>query len=330
MVFLIDGMNAYYRSYHKMSHLKDDSDLHTGGIFGFLKLVFQIQKKYPNSKINVLWDSPNNFRYSLYPEYKKTRRDRRDPDEYKRIKAGINPLKDLLSKMEVDQYEADGFEADDLAGFLTQNLKYDELTMVTTDHDWFQLLDERVFQLKPVKDSREIGLLVNPEYFKNEFGYPCKNITIFKSIKGDQSDNIKGVLRFPTKFANVICSNIDNIDGLFDRENLISLGVTEKWVDAIFENKMKILLNYKLVKMPVIPRESVKYLKGQLDRESLNVLYKKYDFKVFFIDDHKKGIDKLRSGSFGKRGSNIGKNGTAKTSTFFKQVQRYRKGQGVT
>ena len=83
----------------------------------------------------------------------------------------------------------DGLEADDVMAYVSNtSLKDSKITLMSTDKDFFQLVDERVQVYSPTKKvTYDVDLVYK------EFGLYPQNMLTGRTIDGDRSDNITGV-----------------------------------------------------------------------------------------------------------------------------------------
>ena len=158
---------------------------------------------YPNSNLIdtvICKDSrlTKSFRYSLYPEYKLTRKLQRS----KRGQYKIGPVFDELYTNvfpsifdeHTIQLVVDGAEGDDVIASLARSQRigeeYEKIILISSDRDFLQLQIDR-----PVTQYDGNGELVVP---KIKRGSEVINITpqqalMIKIISGDSSDNIKPI-----------------------------------------------------------------------------------------------------------------------------------------
>ena len=158
---------------------------------------------YPNSNLIdtvICKDSrlTKSFRYSLYPEYKLTRKLQRS----KRGQYRIGPVFDELYTnvfpsifdKHTMQLVVDGAEGDDVIASLARSQRigeeYEKIILISSDRDFLQLQIDR-----PVTQYDGNGELVVP---KIKRGSEVINITpqqalMIKIISGDSSDNIKSI-----------------------------------------------------------------------------------------------------------------------------------------
>lgn len=157
----------------------------------------------------------NKRRRDLYPEYKATRKPAQD-FFYENIKM----FRDLLeyAPNKTARCIVDGYEADDVINFLAK--QFSQVTIMTTDRDLTQITSACFPMIQTDLTDREY-------------------IRTYKTLVGDQSDNIKGVQGFgKTTWKNVphlwpylkmFCEN----PNIFPRE--LEEGLTERALTALKE-----------------------------------------------------------------------------------------------
>ena len=90
--------------------------------------------------------------------------------------------------MPVKQIYVEDCEADDVIGYLCNyKLKNDIKLIISSDHDYYQLINERTRIWSPT-----LKALVDIEKVIDRFGIHPENFCLAKCVVGDPSDNIKG------------------------------------------------------------------------------------------------------------------------------------------
>lgn len=193
MNIIIDGNYSLHKNFHVFRNFSK-GDLFTGTLFGMLRDISIFKEKYEieNSDIHVTWDS-RSFRKDLNEAYKANRVIEEGHNAY----TNFDLVKETLSALGIHQYSAKGYESDDLIYTLSKNLTGSKV-IFSRDRDLLQCLSSDTVLLWSFKDS-EYGI---PQ-FEQQYGFPFSrdNFVTWKSIVGDSSDNIKGILRFPKKDA---------------------------------------------------------------------------------------------------------------------------------
>ena len=134
-----------------------------------------IYEKKLNPNIKVFLSGATNFRYNVYPDYKKSRKTQRKPHWIKECKQYL-----------VDQFSGfqfEGFEADDLIAMTTEALrKTHNICIASCDKDFTQLGGENVWQYDwTTSKSWNVTEQEAMAYFYKQL------------LIGDKSDDIPGI-----------------------------------------------------------------------------------------------------------------------------------------
>ena len=133
----------------------------------------------------------------MYKEYKKKSKPQKlnryyendIPSTYENRNFQLRTLISLLSHTPVCQTYISGAEADDAIGYLCKYLlKEKNKIIVSSDHDFYQLIDDNTIIWSPTLKS-----FVNKKKVLERFGVHPNNFSLAKSVTGDVSDNIPGV-----------------------------------------------------------------------------------------------------------------------------------------
>ena len=104
-------------------------------------------------------------------------------------------MKECLDELPVYQPAVQYLEADDQIAYSCRNFfKNDAKIIVSTDRDFFQLVDERTAIFRPVKTKdHPKGELVDVDWMMKKEGVFPPNYALLKAVVGDKSDNISGI-----------------------------------------------------------------------------------------------------------------------------------------
>lgn len=246
---LVDGNNIFWR--YVLAVFKDkissaeEINQYSAVIFNCIKRIkeFHNEYGYDDTKVYILFDNPNSkitARKEIDEEYKHPRDAKYVPEAfYKALDFVQEILKDYDDCFLVAK--ADGAEADDLVKPILKMLSGDTL-LVSADLDWARSIDQNVHWFNWVK-------IYNLNLFLEKYGFsPVGNgLTMYKTFRGDNSDNIKNVVpRLPEVVLLHIVENYSNIDML-----MTALWTDEKipkaWKVKIHEAEIFLRTNYKLV-----------------------------------------------------------------------------------
>jgi len=207
-VLIVDGLNTFIRVFAAVPILNDDG-LHIGGISGFLRSIgYAIEVTQP-TRVVIVFDGKGGSvrRKKLFPEYK----ERRTPDvrlnrkeifsdkthEEQMLRQELFRVADYLGKLPVVMLALENVEADDVIAYITTNvLTESKVTIMSSDKDFLQLVNDRVEVWSPTKKK-----IYTKELVKSEYGVPPQNFCLFRAIsgRGDKSDNISGIKGFGDK-----------------------------------------------------------------------------------------------------------------------------------
>ncbi len=198
-VLLIDGLNTFIRVFSAIPTTNDDG-VHIGGIVGFLRSIgYTINMVRPTRTI-IVFDGKggSNRRRKIFPEYKMGRKmshrlNRANDfltreDEQKMMIHQLNRVVEYLECLPLTIINMDNIEADDVIGYCSKHVFKDKVTIMSTDKDFLQLVDERIQVYSPTKKK-----MYDEERIKEEFGINSKNFLLYRVLDGDKSDGIPGV-----------------------------------------------------------------------------------------------------------------------------------------
>ena len=200
MVF--DGLNAFIRAFGATPAYNEDGD-HIGGITGFLYSIGKTVRDFRPSRCIIVFDGRGGSakRKRIYGDYKanranKTRLRRHDhhdstiEEEQESMRHQFSRLISYLDCLPVTFMAMDGIEADDAIAYIAQMYETEckKMTIVSTDRDFYQLVDERIQVWSPIKKK-----MYDTQAVLDEFGVHPANMVVYRSFTGDASDNIPGI-----------------------------------------------------------------------------------------------------------------------------------------
>ena len=202
-VLIIDGLNTFIRSWTTNPTMNEDGD-HTGGVIGSLKSIGFGIRQFNPTRVILTFDGKggSNGRKKIYEGYKSERGKNRfrvnrqypemmtQEDEQVSMKRQFVWLVDILDSLPVTTMVYDGIEADDVIGHITTQLlsEDEECVIISTDKDFLQLVNDKVTVYSPTKKKKYDRKAVFEEY-----GLYPQNLLLFRTLDGDNSDNIPGV-----------------------------------------------------------------------------------------------------------------------------------------
>lgn len=213
-ILIVDG-NSIAHANHNATVLSVNG-MQVQAIFGVLKSLRALLQATPGEKqLLVLWDGKAQFRLDMYAEYKGNR-EAMTPEQVTSkaaFKAQTPFIEKALSLLGVRQMRSPLLEADDLAGHLVPKLSAagTQVTMVTGDKDWIQLVDENVTWFDPIRNRK-----VTPANFLEFTGHFNANSFVQgKALEGDDSDNIDGIVGMGPKTAALFLAQWKDVENFF-------------------------------------------------------------------------------------------------------------------
>lgn len=234
-LLILDSNSLINRAYYALPNFSNRKGQFTGAIFGYCNMLLKLIENYKPTYIIATFDrKAPTFRKEIYDGYKATRKPM--PPE---LAMQIQPMKEILSLMNIPILEKDGYEADDIIGTIAK--KFPQQTyIVTGDKDSLQLVDDSTTVLLTRKGVTEIEEFDVAHLL--ETGLRPSQVIDLKSLMGDTSDNIPGVPGVGEKTARDLLSKYDTLDGVYEHIEEIKGKLKEK----LENNKELAYLSYKL------------------------------------------------------------------------------------
>ncbi len=213
-LLLIDASNLLFRSYYATAYtgnlMQTKDGLYTNGIFGFAHAMTTLLNDGYTHVLVALDPKGKTHRHESYAEYKGTRQE--TPQE---LIMQFPLMQEYLDALGVYYYQKERYEADDIIGFAVEHFKesFDAITIYSNDHDLMQLLDHHVNQMVSRKGLKEVEMFT-PDYLKEKMGVTPTQITDYKSLVGDSSDNIPGVPGVGPKTAVKLLEQYQSLEDL--------------------------------------------------------------------------------------------------------------------
>ncbi len=236
-IFLVDGNSILYRSYYAIRNLSNSKGFATNAIYGFIQTLRRLIEKENPKYMGIVFDSKGpTFRHKIYPEYKAHRKPM--PED---LAPQLPVLKRLLKALNIKVLEKQGYEGDDLLGFLTKKTAKENIqsVIVSNDKDLYQLVNDSVVVYNVAKES-----YLDKEKIKEIFGVSPSQVKDLLALWGDSSDNIPGVKGVGAKTAKKLLQAYGSIDSILEHpEKIKNPRIKEK----IKKSKDDIEISRKLV-----------------------------------------------------------------------------------
>lgn len=280
-VLLIDLMNMFVRNFSAV-RLTNDNGEHVGGVYGTLNSLQSQIKKHNPDIVSVVWEGKGSSerRRRTLKEYKEGRKFRglnrhfeySQEDESESFARQLQLLKECLDLLPVYQPAVQYLEADDQIAYSCRTFFKDEAkVIVSTDRDFFQLVDNNTSVYRPVKTKENPkGEMIDMSYMVDKEDVFPPNYALLKAIVGDKSDNINGISGVGEKSVKrdfpLLSTNEDmDVDSILDYARNQKNKKYQKYID----NEDLLRRNYKIVQL----------LDVDVNIQSIQALEKSYENK---------------------------------------------------
>ncbi len=279
-IVLLDAHSIIHRAYHALPGFTDSKGRPTGALFGLLSMLISIIKELNPDHIFAAYDLPQKTkRHEIFEDYKAGRK-KADKDLQEQIKSS----RKLLADLNIEIFDAPGYEADDVLGSLAEKLKKDyDIIIASGDLDMLQLVDDkrvRVFTLKRgIKDT----ILYDEKAVKARFAFGPEYVVDYKALRGDPSDNIPGVRGIGEKTATELILNFGHLEDIYktlkkNKEEFEKRGIKPRVVKLLEEGEEEAFFSKALAQIdlnaPVEIKIKKEKWKDQLDvSKALQTIY---------------------------------------------------------
>ena len=271
-ILLIDTSALLHRAKHSVGMKLSHQDIETGIMFGFFIQIQKLGAKFKTNRFIFALDRCHGGhvakRQRLFPGYKKKRQENKTTEEkefdnfcYKQFDTIIEHLKKIGFGNIVS---FPGYEADDIiASFVINNDVKKEAIIISSDGDFYQLLDycRGMFFVKK-------GILYTKQNLFEEFGVTPPQWRTVKELSGCSSDSVPGIPGVgETKAAKYITGQLTK--GV----------IYEKIISPDFKETRR--LARTLTELPYPGTPVVKEKKSKFDFDYFLDMCQKYGFNSF-------------------------------------------------
>jgi DNA polymerase-1 len=194
-------------------------------VLGFTNMLLKLLDETDADHIGVIFDAGRtSFRNEIYTEYKANR-----PEAPPELIPQFGMVREATRACNVACVEMEGYEADDIIATYACRAKEAgaDVTIVSSDKDLMQLVNDRVRMLDPIKNKP----ISYPEVME-KFGVAPDKVIDIQALAGDSTDNVPGVPGIGVKTAAELINTYGSLEALLEhaseikqpkrRENLIA------------------------------------------------------------------------------------------------------------
>ena len=242
---LIDCNALLYRGHFAMirSPLRAKDGTNTSGLYYLIRELIDMKDSRLPSVTVAVFDHPSPvFRKELFPAYKANR-----PSMPEELRTQSAYARELIPALGFPLLEKEGFEADDIIAWLSQEAvsRGDKVEILSPDKDLLQLAVDGVTIIRPGRrDGQET--LIGKNDVKGVMGVRADQVADFLALTGDSSDNIPGAKGIGPKTALNLIEKYQSIDGIYGSIK----DVLPESVRTKLENSMEMVyLSRKLISL---------------------------------------------------------------------------------
>jgi DNA polymerase I len=207
-LLLIDASNSIYRAFHALPPLANAAGVPTQATLGFVTMLRKVLRERKPDYAIVVWDHAGGKqrRRTVYADYKATRDSM--PED---LGVQLPHIRRVVGAYPLCSVEFAGEEADDVIATLVRAARAQglDVSIVSTDRDLMQLVDEHVSLLDTMKDR-----VYDAAAVEERFGVTPAQMLDFRALTGDSSDNIPGVRGIGDKGAASLLREHGTLDAL--------------------------------------------------------------------------------------------------------------------
>lgn len=282
-IVIIDSHALIHRAYHALPPLTSPQGEMVQAVYGFASVLIRVLKDLKPEYAVAAFDMAGpTFRHEEFKDYKAQR-----PETDKELIKQFPLVRELVSAFGIPVLEKQGFEADDVIGTVVEELKNKKdlvKIIVTGDLDSLQLVEDENILVYTLKKGVNDTAIYNEAAVKERFeGLGPDQMTDFKGLKGDPSDNIPGVPGVGEKTAITLLKEYESLENLYkniDKLKTKSSKLFEKLVAnkelAFFSKKLATIkrdvpLDFKLeeAKLNLVDSEAAKKVLERFGFKSL-------------------------------------------------------------
>ncbi|GIG62741.1 DNA polymerase (POL I) [Longispora fulva] len=243
-LLLLDGHSLAYRAYFALpvENFATTTGQPTNAVFGFTSMLINLIRDEKPTHVGVAFDvSRRSFRTEQYEEYKAGRSE--TPNEFK---GQVSLIHEVLTALGVTYVEMPGFEADDILATLSTRAVADgfEVLIASGDRDSFQLVNDKVTVLYPVKGVSVLNRF-DPAAVEAKYGVAPDRYPDLAALVGEDSDNLPGVPGVGPKTAAKWINQYGDLDTIIARVD----DIKGKVGDNVREHLASVIRNASLNKL---------------------------------------------------------------------------------
>lgn len=234
-LIFVDAMNQASISFYAKRNLSYNGRP-TGMVYGVLQQLVALRRRYPTAKICFLWEGHASVRKAKYAVYKSQRKPKESD-----FMLSVHDLEAAIQHVGVYQARHVGLEADDLAAYYCNKYKESKILLVSNDRDWWGCVRPGISVFMKNEEYTYEDLMA-------ELQFPPNKISLLKVLRGDSSDGVQGIPRFPTVLALRLAKLCDSVDDFIPTlEKTAATDSERKWLEVLKSSRDVLTRNAELL-----------------------------------------------------------------------------------
>ncbi|MBP6974394.1 MAG: hypothetical protein KBB54_00440 [Candidatus Pacebacteria bacterium] len=287
---LLDSHAIIHRAYHALPDFASSTGAPTGALYGLSTMLMGILEKFKPNYIVACYDLPQpTYRHEAYKDYKGGRKKTDDA-----LVEQLKSSRKIFEAFNIPMVDRVGFEADDMLGTIVHEVldrkEMDNINIVIAsgDMDTLQLVTGdrvRVFTLKKgIKDT----VIYNEDAVRERYGFGPLQLTDYKGLRGDPSDNIIGIAGIGEKTATTLITSFGSIEGIYealekDPNLLKQAGISDRMIELLDKGKEEALFSKMLATIrrdaPIDFKLPDEEWKSTVSVSKIEELFRDYEFR---------------------------------------------------
>ena len=243
-ILIVDGSNLLFQMFYGMpARIIGANGRPIQGILGFVGALLKIINRLQPTHVAVVFDGCcANERCLLDENYKANREDFSLLPEEETPFCQLPDIYNALDYLGICHRETTDCEADDwIAGYAFQYGKEHQMTILSQDSDFFQLITDNVRVLRYRGDR---SVLCDRTYIQQKLGIDPEQYADYKSLTGDTADNIKGAHKIGPKTAAALLQQFGSLENILLNTQTVQRTCARKSLEASAE---RLRINHLLI-----------------------------------------------------------------------------------
>ncbi|MBM4446603.1 MAG: DNA polymerase I [Chloroflexi bacterium] len=241
LLLLFDGNALVHRAFHAIPPLTiSRTGEMVNAVQGFASTLLKVLNEIKPTHWAIAFDRPTpTFRHEKFEDYKAQR-----PKTPEELVSQIKRVHQLVDTFHIPTFEIDGYEADDVLGTLSLQASQQNVDtlIVTGDNDMLQVVSPSTKVMSPRRSFSDT-VIYDETGVEQKYGISSSQLTDFKALTGDPSDNIPGIPGIGDKTAVKLLRQFNSLEGIYTHIDEIT---PEKLQALLRDHKDRVLQNKEL------------------------------------------------------------------------------------